>query len=115
MIWPGCGAKVAGSIHMSWARRGTERRASRTAPAMGGRSEVRKDILGNRDIRNRRVVYAAVSLQQALMGGREERETVEVVLVVGLNSLGESSVGVARDDQADQHAVDVHLIAIRRR
>ena len=37
-----------------------------------------------------------------------------IVLVVDFDALGQARSRVARDDQADQHAVHVHLIAVRR-
>mgnify|MGYP003694196599 CR=1 FL=1 len=48
------------------------------------------------------------------MRGRQERESIEVVLVVDFDALGQAGRRVARDDQADQHAVHVHLIAVGR-
>ena len=45
----------------------------------------------------------------------EEREAIQVVFVVDLDTLRESCCRIARDNQADQHAVHVHLIAVRRR
>ena len=70
--------------------------------------------LRNRDVRHGRHVDAAVSLEQTLVRRRQEREPVEIVLVVDLDALGQAGRRVARDDQADQHAVHVHLIAVRR-
>src|SRR5436305_733760 len=49
------------------------------------------------------------------MGGREEGKAVQKVLIVDFDALGESGVRVSRDDQADQHAVDVHLMTVRGR
>ena len=66
------------------------------------------------DVRYGRNVDAAVSLEQTLVGRSQEREAVEIVLVVDLDAFGQAGSRIARDDQADQHAVHVHLIAVRR-
>src|SRR5256885_16658044 len=89
-------------------REAAERPAIRTVP-------LRQLTSGQRNVRNGGDVRATVSLQQTLVGGREEREPVEKVLVVDFDALGESGVRVSRDDQADQHAVAVHLMTIRGR
>ena len=49
------------------------------------------------------------------MGRCQEREAVEEVLVVDFDAFGEAGRRVAGDDQADQHAVHVDLMAVRRR
>src|ERR1051326_8352866 len=60
-----------------------------------------------------RNVDAAVSLQQTLMGRRQEWEPAEIVLIIDSHSFCETGVGIACRDQADQHAVHIHLIAVR--
>src|SRR5882724_4735841 len=71
-------------------------------------------MLRSRDSRHRRNVGAAVPLQQTLMGGSQEREPVEVVLVVDFDAFREAGRGVTRDNQADQYTVDIHLVAVWR-
>ena len=85
-----------------------------TAPASGGRSMAIAHSLRKRDVRHGRNVDAAVPLEQTLVSRRQEREPVEIVLVVDFDAFGEAGSRVARHDQADQHAVHVHLIAVRR-
>src|SRR5712691_6592256 len=89
--------------------RGLQIRARRTAPANGGRSDSIVGTLRNRDIRYGRNVHTAVPLEQTLVGRSQEREPVEKVFVVDFGSFGEAGSRVARDDQADQHTVYVHL------
>ena len=90
----------------------------RTAPTSGDRSGSASDatVSGywDRDVRYGRNVDATVSLEQTLVGRSQEREPVEIVLVVDFDAFGEAGSRVARDDQADQHAVHIHLIAVRR-
>src|SRR5262245_55991146 len=62
-----------------------------------------------------RNVQPAVSLEETLVSRREEREGRVVVLVVDLDASGKTRGRVAGEDQAEQHAVDVHLVAVRRR
>src|SRR5689334_4357236 len=69
--------------------------------------------LRSRNVRHSWHVDSAMSLQQALMSRREERESIEVVLVVHLGAFGQTGGRIARDDQADQHRIHVHLIAVR--
>src|SRR5215471_3825099 len=68
-----------------------------------------------RDVRDGFRVGSAVALEKTLVSGSQEREPREEVLVVGLDALGEAGVGVTRDDQADQDAVYVDLVAVWRR
>src|SRR5262249_36789221 len=69
--------------------------------------------LRNRDHRHRRRVGTAVSLQQSLMGRRQEREAIQEVLVIHFDSLSQSGAGVARCDQTDQNGVHVYLMLVR--
>src|SRR5438876_4394715 len=62
----------------------------------------------------RRNVAASMSLQQSLVSDRKEWEPVEIILIVHFHSLGETGAGVSRRDQADQHTIHIHLIAVRR-
>src|SRR6266571_6252660 len=62
----------------------------------------------------RRKVAASMSLQQSLVSDRKEWEPVEIILIVHFHSLGETGAGIARRDQADQHTIHIHLIAVRR-
>ena len=48
------------------------------------------------------------------MGWGQEREPVEIVLVVDFDAFDEAGSRVTGHDQADQHAIHVHLIAVRR-
>src|SRR5437870_4586312 len=48
------------------------------------------------------------------MGRCQVGEPVEIVLIVYLHALAETGARVTRGDQADQHTIDVHLIAIGR-
>src|SRR4051812_38346521 len=48
------------------------------------------------------------------MGRREEREPGEEVLNIDFDTLGETGCRIARDNQADQNAVHIDLMAIRR-
>src|SRR5436190_12988195 len=89
-------------------------RESRTAPASGDRSDSIVGMLGNRDVRYGRNVDTTVTLEQTLVGRSQEREPVEIVLVVDFDASGEAGSRVTRDDQADQHTVHIHLIAVRR-
>src|SRR5688572_10672324 len=66
-----------------------------------------------RDVRHRREVDAAVSLQKSVVRGREEREAVEEVLVVDLHALREARRGIARRYEADEDRVHVDLMAVR--
>src|SRR5262249_12588040 len=68
-----------------------------------------------RDVRYGCSVGAAVPLQETLVSRSQEREPREKVLVVGLDAPGEAGGRVARDDQADQDAVHIDLMAVRRR
>src|SRR6187401_1798453 len=61
-----------------------------------------------------RHVDASVPLQKSLVGGCEEREAVEEVLVVDFDALRQTRARVAGDDQADEDAVDVDLVTVRR-
>src|SRR6266566_1859712 len=61
----------------------------------------------------RRNVAASMSLQQSLVSYRKEWEPVEIILIVHFHSLGETGAGVSRRDQADQHTIHIHLIAVR--
>src|SRR5262252_6849018 len=72
-------------------------------------------MLRSRDVRFGRHVGTAVSLVQTLVRWRQEREPIEVVLVVDFDAPGQARSWVAGHNQADQHAVDVDLIAIGRR
>src|SRR3954470_22649377 len=56
-----------------------------------------------------------MSLVQTLVSRSEEREPIEIVLVVHFDAFGETGGRIAGDDQANQQAVHVHLIAIWRR
>src|SRR5712691_1344876 len=67
-----------------------------------------------RDIRYGCRVGATVALEQTLVGRSQEREPREKVLVVGLDALGEAGGRVTRDDQADQDAVHIYLMAVGR-
>src|ERR1043165_5386083 len=44
----------------------------------------------------------------------QERESVEKVLVVDLHALGKTRARIAGHDQADEHAIDVDLMAVGR-
>src|SRR5262249_8103113 len=68
--------------------------------------------LWNRAVRHRRHCAPTVTLEQALMSGREEREPIEEVLVVDLDASGQTGRRVAGDDQADQHRIHIHLMAV---
>src|SRR4051794_6369097 len=70
--------------------------------------------LRQRDIRYGGRVGSTVSLKQPLVGGRQEGESVEVILVVHFGAFGESGGRITRDDQADQYAVHIDLIAVGR-
>src|SRR5437667_1257368 len=70
--------------------------------------------LWTRGISNGRKIVSAVSVEKTLMGRREEREPIEIVLVVHFHAFGKTCGRVTRGDQADQHAIHVHLIAIGR-
>ncbi len=61
-----------------------------------------------------RNVDTTVPLEQTLVSRSQEREPVEIVLVVDFDAFGEAGSRVTRNDQADQHAVHIHLIAVRR-
>src|SRR5712691_10882358 len=67
-----------------------------------------------RDVRLGRNVDPTVSLVQTLVSKCQEREPIEIVLVVDLNAFGEAGSRVTRNDQADQHTVHIHLMAVRR-
>src|ERR1044072_956341 len=67
-----------------------------------------------RDVRHRRHVGATVTLEHPVVGRRQEGEAVEELLVVHLDALEEAGGGVAGGDQAQDDAVDVHLVAGRR-
>src|SRR5256885_13838742 len=67
------------------------------------------------DDRRGRHVDAAMSLQQTLMRGRQEREAGQEVLVVHFHPLGQTGSRVARGDEADQHRGDVDLMFVWRR
>jgi hypothetical protein len=56
-----------------------------------------------------------VPLEQTLVGRSQEREPVEIVLVVDFGAFGEAGCRITSNDQADQHTVHIHLIAVRRR
>src|SRR5712692_3876319 len=86
-----------------------------TAPANGDRSDSSVDMLRDRDVRYGRNVDTTVPLQQTLVRRSQEREPVEIVLVVDFDAFGEAGRRVTRHNQADQHAVHIHLIAVRRR
>src|ERR1700687_5217465 len=87
-ISPGCGGKVIGSIHISWAKSGVKpsAMAHRTAPDSGDRSSLIMGMLRNRDGRHGRNVNSPVPLKQTLVGRRQEREPVQIVLVVDLHT-----------------------------
>src|SRR5437879_2727491 len=59
-------------------------------------------------------VNAAVTLQQTLMGDSQEWKSVQIILIIHFPSLGETGIGIARSNQADQHAIHVDLVSIRR-
>src|SRR5579864_5386057 len=71
-------------------------------------------MLRSWNVRLRRNVDTAVSLQQTLVSGSQEGEPVQIVLVVNFDALGKTGIRVTRDDQADQHAIYIHLIHVRR-
>src|ERR1700693_5584990 len=71
-------------------------------------------MLRSRNVPLRRNVDTAVPLQQTLVGRSQEREPVEIVLVVDFDAFGEAGIRVTGDNQADQHAVYIHLIHVRR-
>src|SRR5512138_77450 len=73
----------------------------------------RKASLWFRRICHRWYVDPAMSLEQTLMSNRQERKTRVVILVVDFHALGKTRRGIACSDQADQHTIHVHLIAIR--
>ncbi len=62
-----------------------------------------------------RHVGSTMALVETLVRWSQEWEAVEIVLVIHLGAFGEASRRVARYDQANQHGVDVDLIAVRRR
>src|SRR5436190_13794338 len=68
----------------------------------------------SRDVRFRGNVHTTVSLEQTLVSRRQEREPVEIVLVIDFDAFGKARRRVTRNDQADEHTVYIHLIAIRR-
>src|SRR6478609_1121031 len=72
-------------------------------------------VLRKRDLGDGWYVRPAVSLQQPLMRGRQEREPREIVLVIDFDALGKARIRIARHDQADQDAIHIYLIPIRRR
>src|SRR5437667_380980 len=76
-------------------------------------SMVISHLSGPSRIPYRRNVAASMSLQQSLVSYRKEWEPVEIILIVHFHSLGEPGTGVARRDQADQHTIHIHLIAVR--
>src|SRR5215208_628581 len=70
--------------------------------------------VGGRDCRLCRRIRAAVTLQQSLIGGREERKSAQKIFVVHLDAFAKAGAWIAGDDQADQRTVDVHLMFVRR-
>src|SRR4051812_29832877 len=70
--------------------------------------------LRNSDRRDRRNVRSPMPLEEPLMRRREEGESTEIILVVHFDSGGESRIRIARDNQADEHAVHVDLITVGR-
>ena len=71
-------------------------------------------MLRNRDVRFGRYVDTSMSLEQTLMSRSQEREIGVVVLVVDFDAFGKTGGRVTRNDQAYQHTVHIHLIAVRR-
>src|SRR5206468_148468 len=69
--------------------------------------------LRNRDVRYRRNIDAPMTLEQTLMGRSQEREPVQVILVVHFNAFGQTGSWITCDDKADQHTVHIYLVAIR--
>src|SRR5437868_10758565 len=69
--------------------------------------------LRNRDVRYRRNVDAAMTLEQTLVGQSQEREPVQVILVVNFGAFSQTCSWITRDDQTDQHTVHIYLVAIR--
>src|SRR5207249_10407163 len=61
----------------------------------------------------RRNVAPSMPLHQSLVTYRKEWEPVEIVLTFHFHPLGAPGTGVARRDQADQHTIHIHLIAVR--
>src|SRR4051794_14072065 len=74
-------------------------------------SRLRRRRIRGRGLRDE--VRAAMSLQQPLMRGREEREAREEVFVVRLDALRQTGAGIAGGDEADEHRVDVDLMFVR--
>src|SRR6266852_6568498 len=68
----------------------------------------------NRDIGYGRRVDTTVPLKQTLVGRSEEREPVEKVLVIDFDAFKEAGSRITRGDQAEKHAVHIHLVAVRR-
>src|SRR6266851_5983637 len=68
----------------------------------------------DRDVRHRRNIDTTVPLQQTLVSWSQEREPVQIVFVIDFDAFGEAGSRVTRNDQADQHAVHIHLIAVWR-
>src|ERR1700676_4725377 len=98
-ISPFSGKKVVGSIHMSWANSGVKLSAAIAVSRLNMEAMVfsfemwngllqRRPfqsvfrMLWSRDVRLGRNVDTTVSLQQTLVGRSQEREPVEIILVV---------------------------------
>ncbi len=58
-------------------------------------------IVGIGDVRHGRDVHPTVALEQTLVSERQEREPIEIVLVVDLDAFRKARRRVAGDDQAD--------------
>src|SRR3954451_8452651 len=54
-----------------------------------------------------------MTLEQTLMGRSQEREPVQVILVVDFDAFVQTGSWITCDDQTDQHTVHIYLVAIR--